>query len=90
MQSGRPEYHYERQKALKSFSRFNQLTICFLAERRIVYHYVCVYWEEPLLAHCEVYLYFQSKEMQEIVTLACEKWAAGDKVSEEKKHFSLI
>ena len=44
----------------------------------------------PILAHCEVYLYFQSKEMQEIVTLACEKWAAGDKVSEEKKHFSLI
>ena len=26
-------------------------------------------------------LLFQSKEMQEIVTLACEKWAAGDKVS---------
>ena len=53
MQSGRPEYHYERQKALKSFSRFNQLTICFLAEKRIsnitMYVYIGM---TPLLAHC--------------------------------------
>ena len=33
----------------------------------------------------------QAKEMQEIVTLACEKWAAGDKVqNKENKNFSKI
>ena len=56
MQSGRPEYHYERQKALKSFSRFNQLTICFLSEKRILY--VCVYWEDPhTCSLCNVFIF---------------------------------